>query len=52
MRVVVNVPGLKTKSLNHREHHYTRARRVSAERLATAAAEPRCPYKPRPTWGG
>lgn len=38
MRAVVTVTALKTKSLNVREHHYARARRVSAERLATAAA--------------
>ena len=38
MRVVVTVPDLRLRSLNHREHHHARAKRVSAERLAVFAA--------------
>lgn len=38
MRVVVTVPNLRLRSLNLREHHHTRAKRVSAERLAVFAA--------------
>lgn len=38
LTVVVVVPGLRLKSLNVRENHFARARRVSEERLAVAAA--------------
>lgn len=38
LTVVVVVPGLKLSSLNAREHWSARARRVSGERAAVAAA--------------
>ena len=38
MRVVVTVPNLKLATLNAREHHMARAKRVKGERLAVFAA--------------
>lgn len=38
MRVIVTVPNLKLATLNVREHHMARAKRVKGERLAVFAA--------------